>query len=274
MKISLIFTDLDGTLLDEHYSFQPARDALNYIQRNSIPLAIVSSKTREEIEHYRRLLNNHHPFVSENGGGIFIPKHYFKTNITIANSYLTSEDHYDVIRLGARYAELREAIKILQSEGFPVRGFGDMTSTEIATTMGLTLQEAVMAKKREFDEPFFYSGNEKNTKSLYESIDKKGLHVTKGRINHLIGQSDKGRAVAILADLYRVIFGNVTTIGLGDSLNDLPMLEKMDIAIVIKKSDGIYEPSLLNIPNIMRAEGIGPQGWNSILCKLLPSVLA
>jgi len=78
MKKIIIFTDLDGTLLDNSsYSFEAALPALQLIKEKNIPLIICSSKTRKEIEHYRKKLYNLHPFISENGGGIFIPKGYF-----------------------------------------------------------------------------------------------------------------------------------------------------------------------------------------------------
>ena len=73
----VLFSDLDGTLLDhETYSFQDASEALELIKTKGIPLVLCTSKTREEIQHYRNLLDNRYPFISENGGGIFIPKNY------------------------------------------------------------------------------------------------------------------------------------------------------------------------------------------------------
>jgi mannosyl-3-phosphoglycerate phosphatase len=69
MQRVLIFTDLDGTLLDSSYSFNDALPALDLIRERAIPLIICSSKTRAEIEHYRKRLDNRHPFISENGGG-------------------------------------------------------------------------------------------------------------------------------------------------------------------------------------------------------------
>jgi mannosyl-3-phosphoglycerate phosphatase len=78
MKKPIIFTDLDGTLLDySTYSFEKALPALQLLKEKDIPLIICSSKTKKEIEYYRKKLDNHHSFISENGGGIFIPKGYF-----------------------------------------------------------------------------------------------------------------------------------------------------------------------------------------------------
>jgi len=82
MKKPIICTDLDGTLLDySNYSFEKALPALQLLKDRDVPLVICSSKTKKEIEYYRKKLDNHHPFVSENGGGIFIPKNYSKFKI-------------------------------------------------------------------------------------------------------------------------------------------------------------------------------------------------
>lgn len=70
----IIFTDLDGTLLDRQtYSWDAARPALGLIKERSIPLALCSSKTRAEIEVIRKELDNPDPFICENGGGNLYP---------------------------------------------------------------------------------------------------------------------------------------------------------------------------------------------------------
>lgn len=78
----IIITDLDGTLLHpKTYSFEKAMPALRLIKEMGIPLVFCSSKTRTEVEVWRQRLENSHPFISENGGGIFIPDGYFKPQI-------------------------------------------------------------------------------------------------------------------------------------------------------------------------------------------------
>ena len=71
----LIFTDLDGTLLDhDTYSWDEAIPALNLCRRLDYPLIMVSSKTRAELDVLRQEIGLSSPFVSENGGGIFFPE--------------------------------------------------------------------------------------------------------------------------------------------------------------------------------------------------------
>ena len=71
----IIFTDLDGTLLDrETYGWGAAKPALKLCHRHNIPIIPVSSKTRAEIEIFQDKLGLSAPFISENGGGIFFPR--------------------------------------------------------------------------------------------------------------------------------------------------------------------------------------------------------
>ena len=106
----VIFTDLDGTLLDENYSFKKAKPALDLVREKKIPLVICTSKTRAEIEVYRKKLRNNHPFISENGGAIFIPKKYFTKKF----KYTKKTKDYYIIELGTPYEQLKKVLKTIE----------------------------------------------------------------------------------------------------------------------------------------------------------------
>jgi mannosyl-3-phosphoglycerate phosphatase len=269
MKKPVIFTDLDGTLLDhESYSFEPALPALRIISERGIPLVFCSSKTKGEIERYTMRMDNHHPFITENGGGIYIPLGCFDPLTLLPGLTLSEEDGYSVIRLGAFYPALRRAVVELRNEGFDITGFGDMTSSEVAAITGLTLEEAALAREREFDEPFLLGETDKRVEELAEAIQGKGYQLTRGRFFHILGESDKGKAVDILAGLYQRNLGDIFTVALGDCPNDLSMLERVDCPVLVMKPDGRYD-SAINLPRLTRARGIGPVGWNASLIELL-----
>lgn len=264
----IIFTDLDGTLLDSDYSFAKAKPALDLLRKNKIPLILCSSKTRAEIEYYRKKLKNNHPFVSENGGGIFIPKNYFKLKVKSLKFKVSEENDYKIICLGAGYSDLRNALKELCLEGFDVRGFGDMGIKEVAGITGLKTREARMAKQRDFDEPFIFNGSKKETKRLLLNIKKKGFNYTQGEFSHIMGKSDKGSAVEILKKLYTKQNRRIITAALGDSPNDIEMLERVDYPIIVQKDDGRYDRRI-TLEKVIKAEGAGPEGWNKAVMKLL-----
>jgi mannosyl-3-phosphoglycerate phosphatase len=263
----VIFSDLDGTLLDhDNYSWKAARPALEIIHDKKIPLILCSSKTRAEIESVRRKLQNQDPFISENGGGIFIPKDYFAFGFP----HRKRMSDYKVIELGTAYSFLRKSLmSITEETGVTLKGFGDWTAAEISRQTGLSVKEARLAKKREYDEPFVLLGPEQQRQQILGVIAKMGLCWTRGgRYYHLTGHNDKGKALKLLSGLFERKLGKIMTVAIGDNANDLPMLEVADYSILVQKPDGLYEVSG-HLANLHRVKGIGPEGWRNGIMKLL-----
>lgn len=263
MSKIIIITDLDGTLLDAAgYSCAPAQPALERIRARDIPLIFCSSKTRVEIEVLRRELDNHHPFISSNGGGVFIPRGYFSIPFEA-----TDAGDCQLITLGIPYAEIRRQFIRLRDElQVQVRGFGDMTVEEVAALTGLSPAAAQRARQRNFDEPFVFAGEP--DKRFLHAIEAAGLNWTEGRLFHLMGRHDKGSAVGLLQALYEKQFGTVTSIGLGDSLNDLQMLQVVDQPVLVRHDDGSYD-ARITIPGLIKTRLPGPPGWNEAVLRLL-----
>jgi mannosyl-3-phosphoglycerate phosphatase len=259
--MKIIFTDLDGTLLDKDtYSFDEAKPALKLVKQKRIPIILTTSKTRAEVEVYNKKLGISHPFICENGGGIFIPKDYFKVGF----EYTSEEDGYCVIRLGEPYKRLREVLNQVKKAGINVKGFGDMSIDEICRITNLPREEAVLAKQREFTEPFMLE-KEEDEKKVFNIIERNGLRHTKGgRFYHITGNNDKGKAVRILTGLYRKEYADVVTYGIGDAENDFAMLDNVDNAFLVQRKDGNYTSEKYG-----KAKGIGPEGWNSLVLSLL-----
>jgi len=263
----VLFTDLDGTLLDSAtYSWEAATPAMKRLEERAIPWILCTSKTRAELLPLRRDLGHRHPFIVENGGAILIPEDYFR----VPYSADPPAEGFRRIRIGVPYPLLRAALKqIAEETGIALPGFGDMDANEIARRTGLTPAEAGLAKTREYDEPFLLQGNPRQQQAVLDRIASGGLQWTLGgRFYHLTGNNDKGRAVTLLSEIYRRQCGRIVTVGLGDSQNDLPMLAAVDRPILVQKPDGGYEDAIA-LSGLERAEGIGPVGWNRAVLGLL-----
>lgn len=260
----MIFTDLDGTLLDPlTYRWGPARPALEALKRAGIPLVLCSSKTRSEMEVIREALRNTDPFVVENGGAVFVPPG------TFPEVDLPGRHGYQVLEFGLPHARLVEALDTLRREtGVLAKGFSELTVPEVAELTGLPLEAAVLAQRREYDEPFLIpAGTEPG--GIERWARAAGLRVTGGgRFFHLTGDHDKGRAVAQLVTWFREWDSMVRTAGLGDSANDLSMLHVVDRAFLVAKPDGTHEPTSRHA-EILQVPGVGPVGWNQAVLALL-----
>ncbi len=264
----IIFTDLDGSLLDSKYSFEKTKPALEMIKKKNIPLVLCSSKTRAEIEYLRRRLKNSHPFISENGGGIFIPDNYFTFQDRTRSAGTRKRTKYQIVRLGAEYHDLRTAFVELRDMGFNMKGFGDMSVKEVSELTGLRMSDAKRAKQRDFDEPFTFRGSPYALRKLKLAVKSKGLTYTIGDHHHLMGESDKGRAVDILSRQFRRQYGKIITVALGDGPNDIEMFDKVDHAVIIQKPDGSYDKKIKK-KKLIKADGPGPEGWNRAVLRLL-----
>ncbi len=266
----IVYTDLDGTLLDFFsYSFEPALPALGVLEKKKIPLIFCTSKTRAEIEKIRLQMGNDHPFIAENGGAIFIPKTH---SFPLTGSSREDRD-YSIIELGETYRRIREVLKQIQMS-FPkkIRGFGDLSTEEVARLCNLSYELAELSKRREYDEPFLLEDT-----ALIPQIEKiahrSRLRIERGgRFFHLTGANDKGKAVCRLTDIYRKKMHSLKTIALGDSQNDLPMLKAVDFPVLVQKPDGMHD-STIELDNLVRAPGPGPIGWNTAVLELLDDLL-
>jgi len=271
MTHQMIFlSDLDGTLLDqETYSFEAARPALEALVQAGIPLIFCTSKTRSETERWRRALANVHPFIVENGGAIFSPEGYFGS----PERFDKRDGGYDVLEIGAPYADLRKALESIRATtGIPLRGFGDMAVEEITERSGLSLGDAALAAKREYDEPFLGADEGRLPRIIQEAAALGFRVVSGGRFHHLVGRSDKGRAVRALKSLYEGSNGPVRTIGLGDSANDEPMLRAVDIAVIVRRPDGGHL-DVAGLPGLIIAPYAGSEGWREAVLGILRDVL-
>jgi predicted mannosyl-3-phosphoglycerate phosphatase (HAD superfamily) len=85
------------------------------------------------------------------------------------------------------------------------------------------------------------------------------------------GKNDKGKAVEILKELYENQFFSISTVGIGDSLNDLPMLFATDHPIFLKEKekDSPLPEELSFNKNLTVINGTGPKAWNEVILGIL-----
>lgn len=262
----LVFTDLDGTLLDSQtYSYEKSLAAINRLKTKGIPVIFCSAKTRAEQEVYRSELGLLHPFIVENGGAIFIPRTYFPFPF----------DHHKTvgdlltIELAIPHTEVRELLaRISKENGLHVRGFRDMSTAEVAAITGLKPESAKLAQQREYDEPVeFDASREKDLSKFLSKLEEANLNWSRGgRLYHIMGGGGKGKAVEILSGLYREMWGEVRTVGLGNGENDLAMLSQVDIPVLVQKRDHSWEDT--NVPGLRKVQGVGPVGWSKAIAGI------
>jgi mannosyl-3-phosphoglycerate phosphatase family protein len=263
----IVITDLDGTLLDQRtYSYEQSLPAIKKLRERQIPLILCSSKTVAEITRLWRELRLAHPFICESGGAIYLPRNYFPFPIAAVKP----RSLFDVIEFGADVLDLRAALRQAACRcAVQVKSFGTMTLDEIVFRTGLTMDQAIYARQREYDEPFFIEAGDEE--SLLTALQESGFAITKGdRFQHLTAGHGKGEAVKSLLNLYRRQYGSLVSVGLGNSANDLPMLRETEIAVLVRNPDSTWDVEITkHLPNAQRTDAIGPRGWREAIDAIL-----
>lgn len=251
----VVLTDLDGTLLDHHsYSAAAAQPALQRLKQWHIPVIFNTSKTRDEVIELRQQLDNHDPFVCENGSAVFLPR--------------TDHSGYNPEILGASYADILKALHQLRTDGFRFRGFNDMPASEVAALTGLAPEQAHLAKQRHGSEPLLWNDTDDALERFAEALSAYDLRAVRGgRFLHVMGNTDKASGVEFFRHYYGHCWqSEVRIIVLGDGDNDRQMLESADYPIVIP---GIDQTLTLAHPHTITASSAGPEGWNTSINALL-----
>ena len=266
----MIFTDMDGTLLNHHdYNFEAAKPTLTLLQNRLIPVIPTTSKTAAELIALRRTLDNHSPFIIENGAAVYIP----------VGSLI--QQPVDTIKQGqfwiksfteprAHWVDLLEQVKNIYGPYF--RQFSEMSAEEIAEITGLQIDEAENASKRAFGEPVLWQGTEALKQQFIADLQRLGAVILEGgRFIHVSGSTDKAKAMNWLTDVYRQDSKEdkqFITLAIGDSNNDIAMLEAADIALLIPSPVNSL-PELKRQDHIYISEHIAPLGWKQGVEQIL-----
>ena len=268
---TVVFTDLDGTLLDGRtYSPAAAREAVRALVRRAIPVVFCSSKTAAEQRPLRAELNlEAMPFIAENGSAIYVP---VVSELPPAEGFALSATGTEWVRvLGLSAAVVRERIqRVAAAAGVPLTGYASLSTARLATLASLDPAAADRAKQREFSETLIDQHPPHVWERLEQAFAAEGLVCRHGgRFRTVTGAaSDKGRAVRIVAALYARKHGTaVTTVGLGDSANDVPMLAAVTRAYLVAREDGTW--ACVTLAGLRRVAQPGPLGWSTAVAEVL-----
>ncbi len=253
----IVFTDLDGTLLDhETYSHAAAGPALQRLRERGIPVILASSKTAAEVAPLRAEIGlSAYPAIIENGAGILPP-------------------HDSSARDAGDYARIRAALDMVPAE---LRrhfiGFGDMSDAEVARSTGLDLNRARLARKRNHSEPGEWTSNEDERAAFERHLADRGITARYGGryLTLSLGGTKADRMDEIAA-----LYGQPRRIALGDAPNDLEMLLASDVPVLIRNPHARPLPPMPKdqAGHILKSTRTGPAGWNEMILSLLSEAIS
>jgi len=257
----LIFSDLDGSLLDIHtYAWQPAMPWLDRLLDNQIPVILCSSKTAAEMLDIQQDLGLEGlPFIAENGAVIQPDVRWEKIPRQIR---------------GMPHRDIRPRIEHIRLQmGFKFTTFDDVDDRVISEWTGLTRYRSALARRHEASVTLIWRDTDENLLQFEEALAQSGLQCLQGaRFWHILDvRCGKDVAVNWLIEQYREQEEiEPTTLGLGDGPNDAPLLDSVDYAVVIK---GINRQGIAlrddNPERVYHTQQPGPAGWHEGLDHFL-----
>jgi mannosyl-3-phosphoglycerate phosphatase len=250
----IVFSDLDGTLLDHgSYSFAAARPALDALAERAIPLVLATSKTAAEVAILHAAMDlGATPAIVENGAGLYVPGQARETP--------GGTSAYDALRrsLDALPTDLRA--------GFT--GFGDMAVEEVAAQTGLSVQAAARARQRQHSEPGLWHGPEARRDAFVAALARSGIAARAGGrfLTLSFGRTKADGLRQIMSDL-----GGCRSLALGDAPNDVELLQAADHGVIVRNDHGPGIPALPGEAEgrITRTVQPGPAGWAAAVLAFL-----
>lgn len=187
-----------------------------------IPAVWLTERARLQLDAARRKLGHSHPFIGEDGCGIYLPQDYFHLR---PNTGSALERKHETVRLGRftciPVAELQpaaaEALESLSREtGVPVVPLRSLPPRELAQNLGLPLREAEFARQRDFDEFFFFAGTSELGIARFEAAARNRnvqLRKREALLSLAVGASS-AKCIQALSRLYdRALQGHALTVG-------------------------------------------------------------
>jgi mannosyl-3-phosphoglycerate phosphatase len=252
MRVSVIFTDLDGTLLELDGRICPeAKATLARLEGLGIAVCPLTSKTVAELSPLLRDLGLSSPAGFENGAGVFFPggpAQLFETATPVSALRQIAED----IRVKTRA---------------PLRTLWELADEELGQLTGLPSSSIPAVRQRLATAPLLV--DEEWDQALADALptDRDLTLIRGNRFLHLQGNHHKGTALIRL--LSGIPHPPGCVVACGDSPNDMQMLAAADIRVVIPSAGGPRRSLVERFPEAAVAPYPHGKGWAAAVTALL-----
>ena len=134
------------------------------LDHEGIPAVWLTSRSRLQFDEPRRKLGHAHPFIGEDGCGVYLPEGYFHLRPDSggprsAKASTLRLGRFTCIPVAEALPAAADALEALSEEtGVPIVALRSLSLRELAQNTGLPAREAELARQRDFDELFFFAG--------------------------------------------------------------------------------------------------------------------
>ena len=215
-KQIIIFTDLDGSLLDKDtFEFHEIKDYFRDLVSKGIKIIPNSSKTEAELLDFNEQNNLDLSFITENGSsihGLNKIHHNLPDKIIISR---TKDEIRNIYESNISLDFKNKITHILELE-----------IEKQQKILGLPLNKVKLAIKRDHSILIKFNGTESEKNEFTKILKNSGLTIqTGGRIMNVCDNVNKSKAMYRALQLIRKeLTEEIITIGVGDNENDIEMI--------------------------------------------------
>ena len=261
MLKTLIFTDLDGSLLDrDTFKFDEIKDYLKKLLSKGIFIIPNTSKTEKEILEFNNELGSNLPYISENGAAI---NGLDLLNSNLPKELILSRDKNNLINIFKKTVP-----ENLQNK---CKWLSEMDKKKQSLIFGLEDEKLKMALDRKYTIPFVFEGNKNEKNKLFKIVKNKGLALQEGgRVINLTDKVNKAKALKVFVRFFKKNNKEVKTIAVGDNYNDLDMLKTSDFPCLVFNDKFTLDE--IPIKNLIITNKPSPVGWADVIKMALAKI--
>ena len=161
---SVLYIAVDALLPERGKGIAGFDEFTAALDHEGIPAVWLTSRSRLQFDEPRRKLGHAHPFIAEDGCGVYLPEDYFHLRPDSAGPRSAKGS---TLRLGrftcipaaeALPAAADTLAALSEETGVPIVALRSLSLRELAQNTALPAREAELARQRDFDELFFFAG--------------------------------------------------------------------------------------------------------------------
>tara|TARA_B100000989_G_C19471028_1_gene440690 strand:+ start:308 stop:1114 length:807 start_codon:yes stop_codon:yes gene_type:complete len=254
----IVFTDLDGTLLDrDTFKFDPIKDYIKNLINNGIIIIPNTSKTEKEIEKFNGELGIELPFISENGSAV----HGLNLiNSNFPNKIVLSRDKEELLEDFITKVPdilIKKCVQIFK-----------LSKKEQEKIFGQKNEKLKDVLKRNYTVPLLFDGDTTEKNKLIKILKSNSLTLQEGgRVLNLCDNVNKVKSMNKVVKILKKIEDKIKIIAVGDNYNDLDMLKNCDIPCLVFNDQ--FKLDRINIDNLIFSNKRSPEGWADVIKKAL-----
>ena len=161
---SVLYIAVDSLLPERGKSVSGFDEFTAALDHEGIPAVWLTSRSRLQFDEPRRKLGHAHPFIAEEGCGVYLPEDYFhlrpdSAGLRAGKASTLRLGRFTCIPCAGALPSAADALEALSQEtGVPTVTLRSLSLRELAQNTGLPVREAELARQRDFDELFFFAG--------------------------------------------------------------------------------------------------------------------